>query len=324
MQSPGQTDVLEIDGWIDRSISLKLEWLNHLGSIKLKTARFLIDAAERNRAKSSTLKLIESSSGNLGLALSSICAARGYAFTCVVDPNVNRQNLLAMRALGAHVVQVDRRDRNGGYLATRIEYIKDALQRDPELVWLNQYASPSNPDAHFNTTAPEILEARPNLTHLFIGTGTTGTLMGCAKYILARRPDVEIIAVDTVGSVTFGGAPGPRYLPGLGTSRRPEIFDPPPGVELQMIHEAEAVQACRWLAKRHGVLAGASTGSVLAAVRRWRDRMGPHPRVVAVSPDGGMSYLDTLYSDEWLNKAFGDSWNVPLSSFENQPAGDIV
>ncbi|MFJ6217109.1 2,3-diaminopropionate biosynthesis protein SbnA [Streptomyces sp. NPDC092296] len=278
----------------------KVEGFNPGGSIKMKTARGLVQAAENSGADMSRARLIESTSGNLGIALAVICAANDYALTCVTDPNSNATAVAIMRALGAEVVVVRERDANGGYLGTRIAYIQQRLAAEKELYWLNQYANPGNPSAHEQATAPAILKAFRTVDHLFLGVGTGGTLMGCVDYFRRRSPQTRIVAVDTVGSVNFASEPGVRHIPGLGVSRRSPVLDSYAPDEVVMVPEWETVRECRWLARSAGLLAGGSTGTVLAAVRRQAAFIGPDETVVALAPDMGERYLNSVYDDDWV------------------------
>ncbi|MFG2531026.1 2,3-diaminopropionate biosynthesis protein SbnA [Streptomyces sp. NPDC048516] len=305
----GVTDdvFLRLDGFLPGSeVFLKLEGLNPAGSIKLKAAVGMVEDAERDGTLGSTRRLIESSSGSLGIALAMVAAGKGYSFTCVTDPNVSPQSLATMRALGAEVVQVDERDANGGFLGTRIAYIHKRLDEDPGLVWLNQYANPANPATHARTTAASILRSIGRVDQLFVGAGTTGTLMGCVSHFRAHSPRTKIVAVDAEGSVTFGDRPRPRHIPGIGTSRRPELCVPEAVDEVIHVAEPDAIRMCRRIARERGLLTGGSTGSVLAAL----DRAGPFipsgSCVVALSPDMGERYLQTIYHDEWVDRTFGD------------------
>ncbi|AJT63003.1 putative siderophore biosynthesis protein SbnA [Streptomyces lydicus] len=297
---------LDLDGFIPHiDLKLKIEGLNPAGSIKIKAAVGLIEDAERKGLLEPGGRIIESSSGNLGIALSSVSAARGYSFICVADPNTSRQSIGLMEAFGADVVVVTERDANGGYLQTRIDYIHERLREDSSLVWPNQYANPANPRAHYERTAAAIVEQGWGIDHLFIGAGTTGTLMGCTDYFREHSPNTRITGVDSVGSVTFGEPAGRRHIPGLGTSRRPEIFRPGRVDEVILIPEFEAVRMCRRLAAERGIALGGSTGSVLAAIERNTDRIEPGACVVAIAPDIGDRYLDTIYDDVWVYERFG-------------------
>ncbi|WP_047249845.1 2,3-diaminopropionate biosynthesis protein SbnA [Chromobacterium subtsugae] len=289
-------------------VHLKIEGFNPGGSIKIKTAMALIRDAEERGQLAARKKIIESSSGNLGLALSQIAAARGYDFVCVVDKNTSAQNIGMMRALGTTVVVIEQRDEHNGYLGNRLAYIRQAIARDPERIWLNQYQNPANPAVHADMTARAILNEFGSVDYLFVGAGTTGTLMGCAAFFRGHSPQTRLIAVDSVGSVTFGTPGQARYLPGLGSSVQPHFFDAAAVDRLIQIPEAETIAACRDVALRYGYLGGASTGTVLAAVRRLHAELPTDAVVVAISPDLGNGYLDTVYDDDWCDQRFGPAW----------------
>lgn len=295
---------------------LKLEGLNPAGSIKLKTAQGLIEEAESSGALRPGCRVVESSSGSLGVALAMVCAAKGYAFTCVTDPNASRQSVQTMRALGAEVMEVTDRDPNGGYLGTRIDWIRRLVVADTGCVWLNQYANPENVRVHETRTAAAILESLGAVDYLFIGAGTTGTLMGCTAHFRRYSPRTKVIAVDTVGSVTFGYPAGPRHVPGLGTSRRPEICRPDLVNDLVLVPEVEAIGTCRELAGCHGILVGGSSGSVVAAARRMAPVIPSGSVVVGISPDLGERYMETIYDDDWVAARFGP---LPTMSTAGNP-----
>lgn len=284
---------------------LKMESLNPAGSIKLKTAVGLINDLQARGLLGPDTILIESSSGNLGVALAMICAERGIPFTCVVDPNSSSHNIRMMRSYGAEVIQVEIPDANGGFLGTRIELIRQKVASDPRYVWLNQYENAANPRAHARTTARSISQHFGHVDYVFVGAGTTGTLMGCIQHFQRHHPTTRIIAVDSVGSVTFDTPASRRFIPGLGTSQRPPIFNADGIHALEMVPESHTVAMCRILARSKGLLVGGSTATVIAAVHAWRERIEPGSVVVALSPDWGERYLDTLYDDQWVEQRFG-------------------
>ncbi|HEV7823413.1 MAG TPA: 2,3-diaminopropionate biosynthesis protein SbnA [Mycobacteriales bacterium] len=298
----GMSDVfLRLPAFTGRTdVHLKLESLNPAGSIKFKPALRMVEDLETRGLLHAGRRVIESSSGNLGIALSIVARVKGYEFTCVTDPNVSPGVLATMNAYGTTVVVVTERDEQGGFLGTRLRYIEDRLGEDPRLVWPNQYANPMNTIAHYRTTAREIHRQFPDLDVLFVGAGTTGTLTGCAKYFGWHRPQVRVIAVDSVGSITFGGVPGRRHVPGLGTSRRPEIASTDNVADVVMIDERDTVRMCRLVLDRYGLLTGGSTGTVLCGVEAFADRIPAGATVVAISPDLGERYTSTLYDDDWL------------------------
>jgi cysteine synthase A len=262
---------------------LKLEGLNPAGSIKLKTAIALVERAERRGRIGPRSRLIESSSGNLGIAMSMVCASKGYPLTVVTDPNANRLSIQLIETMGAEVVEVTSRDANGGFLGTRIKYIIDRLACEPELVWLNQYDNPANPRVHQKQTARSLHKELGSIDALFVGVGTSGTAMGCVEYFRIYSPQTQIFAVDSVGSVTLGGRPGIRRIPGLGSSRTPEIFRDSGYFTKVLIQETDAINMCRQVARNHGLLIGGSTGTVLAAVAQARGALARASRVAVIS-----------------------------------------
>lgn len=286
---------------------LKYEGLNIAGSIKLKTAKYLISGLEKYQGISpSKNTIIESSSGNLGVALSIICRSKGYKFICVTDPNTLPITEQYMKAYGAEIIKVTERDQVGGFLAKRIELIHSLLKNDQNLIWTNQYASEYNIQAHYNTTAKEIYKKFPNLDYLFIGAGTTGTLVGCAKFFKKYSPNTKIVAVDNKGSVTFDFPPLPRYIPGIGTSRKPEIASTDNVYKIILVPEEETVVTCNVLLKEYGLFLGGSTGTVLFAAKEYVNLLSDkNISLVAISPDFGEKYLNTIYNAQWVEDKFG-------------------
>ena len=289
-----------------RPLFLKCEGFNFAGSIKVKPAVEMVNAAEQAGLLTSRSILVESSSGNLGVALSMIAASKGYRFLCVTDSRCNLSTRLLMKALGAEVHVITECDPECGFLGARLDYIHDLCASDDRYVWLNQYANPGNWMAHYRTTAPSIARSFPELDVLFVGAGTTGTLMGCARFFREWHRPVRIVAVDAAGSVTFGGAPGRRMIPGLGTSVRPPLLDESYVDEVILIEEADTIRACHRLA-RNGFLFGGSTGTVVSGALDWlarHDRLGL--TAVGIAPDLGERYIDTVYQANWVQGLYGE------------------
>ncbi|MER6999217.1 2,3-diaminopropionate biosynthesis protein SbnA [Streptomyces sp. NPDC000410] len=288
------------------SLFLKCEGFNFAGSIKLKAATEMVEAAERNRVLTPDSILVESSSGNLGVALSMIAASKGYRFLCVTDSRCNLSTRLMMEALGSRVHIIAGHEAHGSFLGARIDYVRSLCASDERYVWLSQYTNPANWQAHYRTTAPAIARQFPRLDVLFVGAGTAGTLMGCARWFREWHRPVRIVALDAVGSVSFGGPPGRRMIPGLGMSIRPPLLDESFVDEVIRVEEADTIRACHRLARR-GFLFGGSTGTVVSGAMGWLDQ---HDRrgltAVAIAPDLGERYLDTIYQANWLKDLYGD------------------
>ena len=265
----------------------------------------MVKSAERARMLTPRSILVESSSGNLGVALSMIAASKDYRFLCVTDSRCNLSTRLLMEALGSQVHVITEPDANGGLLGARIEYVRALCASDDRYVWLNQYTNQGNWKAHYRTTAPAIARQFPQLDVLFVGAGTTGTLMGCARYFREWHRPVLVVAVDSVGSVTFGGAAGRRMIPGLGTSVRPPLLEEPYVDDVVRVEEADTIRACHRLARR-GFLFGGSTGTVVSGAMDWLSRHDASGlTAVAIAPDLGERYLDTIYQTNWVEAIYG-------------------
>ncbi|MEU0953268.1 pyridoxal-phosphate dependent enzyme [Streptomyces niveus] len=304
---------------------LKLEGFNITGSIKLKSALFMVDLLEQEgRLFPNRSTIVESSSGNLGVALALICRMRGYGFICVTDPNASPANLRAIRAYGGRIEPVTEKDPQGGYLQTRLDLVRDLLAERPERIWLNQYANQANVEAHARWTAEEILRAVPDVSHLYVGTGTTGTMMGIARRFAELAPKTELVAVEPEGSVTFGtGPPARRILPGVGTSRRPEIADADRVHRIVHVAEADAVRRCYEVLNDRGLLVGCSTGHVLHAMAEDAEIFSEGSVIVGVSADLGDKYLDTLYDEDWLADHFPGLGDGPGTTTRGGPGAPL-
>jgi N-(2-amino-2-carboxyethyl)-L-glutamate synthase len=282
-------------------VFLKLEGFNITGSIKIKTAIGLVEELEqRGVARPNETVLVESSSGNLGLALSLVCAIKGYKFICVTDPNANRAAIRGMELYGAQIIVVEDRDPAGGYLGSRLKKIDQLLQSDPNAVWLDQYANIANKNVHAEQTANEIAREFDKVDWVFIGTGTTGTLAGISERLRQEFAGIKVVAVEPVGSVTFGGAPGKRSIPGIGSSVRPKLADLAKPDRIVAVNEKKTVEACLSFVRNYQLLVGGSTGTVLAAVKELAPEFRRGDRIVAISADLGDKYLDTIYDPAWV------------------------
>ncbi|MFF2993516.1 2,3-diaminopropionate biosynthesis protein SbnA [Streptomyces sp. NPDC057950] len=298
---------VDLQSIFGRSLYLKCEGFNFAGSIKLKAANEMVESAEREGVLKPDSILVESSSGNLGVALSMIAASKGYQFLCVTDARCNLSTRLLMEALGSEVHVISELDANAGFLGARIDYVRALCASDDRYVWLSQYTNPGNWQAHYRTTAPEIASHFPGLDVLFVGAGTTGTLMGCARYFRKWHRAVRIVAVDSVGSVAFGGEPGRRMIPGLGMSMRPPLLDESFVDEVIRVEEADTIRTCHRLARR-GFLFGGSTGTVVSGAMDWLNRQDASGvTAVAIAPDLGERYLDTIYQTNWLQDLYGEN-----------------
>jgi cysteine synthase A len=203
--------------------------------------------------------------------------------------------------LGAQVELVDEPDDQGGYLKSRIRRVQELLQLLPNSLWVNQYANQLNWQAHYYGTGGEILaDLDGPLDCLIVAVSTTGTVLGVARRLRQEFPDLRVIAVDALGSIIFGAPAGPRKLPGIGSSRVPELLNKDEIDEVVYASDWESVQGCRALVAAEGILAGASSGSVIAAIGKLLPSFSRPYRVLTIFPDHGDRYLNMVYDDEWV------------------------
>jgi cysteine synthase A len=285
----------------------KLESANPGGSAKDRpAARMIADALADGRiAPGGTV--VESSSGNMGVGLAQACRYHGLRLICVVDTRAHDANLQAMRALGADIRVVGEPDPDTGDLLTaRVKLVADLVAALPGAYWPDQYSNPSNPAAHAAGTMREIDDALAgDLDYLFVATSTTGTLRGCADLLRERDRATRIVAVDAVGSALFGGARGPRELPGFGAGMETVLSRGAAYDELVRVSDLECVVGCRRLAAQEAILAGASSGGVVSAFLRLAPEMLPGTRCALIFPDGGAGYFGTVFDDGWVERELG-------------------
>jgi cysteine synthase A len=285
----------------------KLEALNPGGSTKDRPAATIIEHGLETGAIRSGTVVIESSSGNMGIGLAQACAYHGLRFICVVDPKVTTQNIRLLQAYGAeidHVVEPD--PGTGDFLQARIERVQTLLRLTPNSFWPNQYANVFNPRAHYQTMREIVQTLDGKVDYLFCAASTCGTLRGCAEYVRAEGLQTKIFAVDAVGSVIFGGPNLKRLIPGHGAAIRPELYQPGLSHRCVRVTDLDCIAGCRRLIRKEAILAGGSSGAVLMAIDQVKDSIAPDTTCVAIFPDRGERYLDTIYSDAWVVEHFGE------------------
>src|SRR6266545_3620102 len=238
----------------------KLEYVNPVGSIKDRPALWILKrAAERGEIGEETT-VVESSSGNFASALAAYTRLVGLKFIPVIDPNISGTYESLLRRLCPKVVKVEERDDTGGFLMTRLEMVKRLCTTVPNAYWPNQYGNPDAVEAHYQLTAGEICAEFESLDYVFIGVSTAGTIAGVSRRLKEHYPNVQIIAVDTKGSVIFGDEPRKRHIPGVGSSIVPPLLAQARIDDVVLIPERETVAACRELLAAHGLFVGGSSG----------------------------------------------------------------
>jgi N-(2-amino-2-carboxyethyl)-L-glutamate synthase len=284
----------------------KLEMLNPGGSIKDRTAISILEhGLDSGEIKDGTV-VVESTSGNMGIGLAQACLQLGLRFVCVVDPKTTQQNIRILEAYGAELDCVEEPDpETGEYLQARLNRVKYQLRNIDNSFWPNQYANPYNPKAHGRTMHEIVTQLHGKLDYLFCATSTCGTMRGCAEYVRENRLHTKIMAVDAVGSVIFGGPRKKRLIPGHGAAVTPPLFVPDLAHRAIHVTDIDCVVGCRRLARKEAILAGGSSGAVIMAVEQIQHTIEPGANCVVILPDRGERYLDTIYSNEWVEKHFG-------------------
>jgi 2,3-diaminopropionate biosynthesis protein SbnA len=293
----------------DIAVWAKLESANPGGSAKDRPAAEMLRDALAQGLIGPGSTVIESSSGNMGVGLAQACRYYGMQLICVVDARAHDTNIRMMRALGADVRVVTEPDpETGDLLVARLRLVADLLTRTPGSFWPNQYANSSNPAAHAFGTMREIDEAlEGDVDYVFVATSTTGTLRGCADYVREHERATRIVAVDAVGSALFGGVHGRRLLPGFGAGVETTLSRGAHYDVLTRVSDLDCVIGCRRLAEREAILAGASAGGVVSALRSLSADMPAGSRCAAIFHDGGSGYLGTVYDDSWVERELGCS-----------------
>jgi len=301
----GRTPLVDLERYLagPRTVWAKLEGCNPGGSAKARSAaRIIADAVSSGKVGPGTT-VIESTSGNMGVGLAQACVYYGLKLICVADSRSNPMTTGTMRALGADVRVVDQPAPGSDLLQARLDLVERLLREIPDSFWPNQYANESNQAAHADGTMREIDEALDGRVDcVLVAAGTAGTVRGCLDYVRREGRPTRVVAVDARGSVLFGGERGARTLPGMGAGRRSGIVESTTPDQVVMVDEIECVIGCRRLAAREGILAGASSGGVLAALDRLSGSIDRDARCVVILADSGQAYLDTVYNDDWVDR----------------------
>lgn len=283
----------------------KLEAFNPGGSIKDRIAVALIEAAERDGRLRPGGTIVEPTSGNTGTGLAIVARLKGYRVVAVMPDKMSREKIDLLRAYGAEVVVAPTDvapDSPQSYYR-----VADRLTREiPGAFQPNQYHNQANPQAHYDSTGPELWDQTAGrITHLVVGVGTGGTVTGTARYLRERRPDLVVVGADPKGSIYSGGDDGvhPYLVEGVGEDFWPETFDPAQVDRWVTVSDRDAFLTTRRLAQAEGILAGGSGGLALhAALQVAAEVDDPEALVVVIVPDGGRSYLSKIYSDSWMRQ----------------------
>ena len=277
---------------LNAKILAKLEYFNPAGSVKDRVARAMIDDAEAKGILTPDSVIIEPTSGNTGIGLASVAAARGYRIIIVMPETMSVERRQIMRAYGAELVLSEGSKGMKGAIAKADELAKEI----PNSFIPGQFVNPANPKAHYETTGPEIYRDTDGDVDIFVaGVGTGGTLTGVGRYLKEKKPDVKIVAVEPKSSAVLStGVAGPHKIQGIGAGFVPDILDTKIYDEIIPVENEDAFRLGREIGKREGVLVGISSGAALwAAVELAKRPENAGKNIVVLLPDTGDRYLST-------------------------------
>lgn len=297
----GKTPLLKLQRYMDANaceadILAKLEYQNPSGSVKDRVAIRMIDEAEKSGILHKGDVIIEPTSGNTGIGLACVAAARGYHLIITMPETMSVERRRLLSAYGAELV-----------LTPASKGMKGSIRKANELAEQlhafvpSQFSNPYNPKSHYETTGPEIWADTDGKIDVFVaGVGTGGTISGTGRYLKEKNPNIQIVAVEPAGSpVLSDGIPGRHKIQGIGAGFIPETLDMEIYDEILTVTDDDAYQACRELARREGVLCGISSGAALSAAKELAVKPAYQGKtIVALFPDGGERYLSSGVFDE--------------------------
>ena len=293
----GNTPLLEVKNLereekLKAKVLVKLEYFNPAGSVKDRVALNMIEDAEKKGRIRPGATIIEPTSGNTGIGLAAVAAARGYKAIFVMPETMSIERRKLLLGYGAQIVLTE----GSKGMSGAIEKAAELEKKTENAIVLGQFVNEANPEAHYRTTGPEIWKDTDGKEDIFIaGAGTGGTVTGVGRYLKEKNPDVEVIAVEPSGSpVLSGGKAGPHGLQGIGAGFIPQILDTGIYDKVNPVKEEEAYAAARLLAAREGILVGITSGAALyTALQEARKMENEEKVIVALLPDTGERYLST-------------------------------
>jgi len=271
----------------------KIEGRNPSYSVKCRIGASMIWDAEQRGVISDGAKIVEPTSGNTGIALAFVCAARGYDLTLTMPETMSMERRNMLKAFGAHLILTPGEKGMPGAIAEA-----EKIAEDPEFFIPQQFKNPANPDIHFKTTGPEIWDDTDGTIDVFVsGVGTGGTITGVSKYIKNEKGKaIESVAIEPAHSpILSGGDPGPHKIQGIGAGFKPDILDMSVVDKIELITNDEAFEMARRLTKEEGIISGISSGAAAAvALRLAADDEYEGKTIVTILPDSGERYLSTV------------------------------
>ncbi|HWB78957.1 MAG TPA: pyridoxal-phosphate dependent enzyme [Nannocystaceae bacterium] len=309
-EAVGRTPIVRLNRiaeHVESSIYVKLEYLNPAGSMKDRVALNIIGDAERRGMLGPGGTIVEATSGNTGAGLAMVAATRGYKCIFVMPDKMSKEKIDALRAYGAKVVicptAVEPSDPRSYYSTAR-----RIVEETPGAFYSNQYHNPANPEAHFNSTAPEIWDQTGGQFDVFCaGMGTGGTLSGCGRYFKQKNPGMKVIGVDPIGSLYYEYVktgrltkPFSYYVEGIGEDFLPSTMNLDLLDEVIQVDDKECFAMTRDLARREGIFCGGSGGAAVVGAIKYAQSLAQPKNIVVLLPDSAQKYLSKIFNDDWM------------------------
>lgn len=299
-QAVGQTPLVRLNRLTEglaANVAVKIEFYNPANSVKDRIGVAIVDAAEKAGKLRPGGTIVEGTSGNTGIALAMVGAARGYRVVLTMPETMSNERRVMLRAYGAEIVLTPGADGMRG----AVDKAAQIVEETDNAILAQQFANPANVDIHYNTTGPEIWDATEGKVDVLVsGIGTGGTLTGAGRYLKEQNPEVKVVAVEPADSpILSGGKPGPHKIQGIGANFVPEVLDTELYSSVYAATLEESVQNSRLLGAKEGILGGISSGAAIAAALDEASKEENAGKlIVAVIPDFGERYISTvLYED---------------------------
>ena len=299
-QAVGRTPLVRLNSLtkdLPGDVAVKVEFYNPANSVKDRIGVAIVDAAERSGKLAPGGTIVEGTSGNTGIALAMVGAARGYRVILTMPETMSTERRVMLKAFGAEIVLTPGADGMRGAL----ERAQEIVRSTPNSIWAQQFANQANIQAHYTGTGPEIWDASEGAVDVFIaGVGTGGTITGAGRYLREQKPDVKLIAVEPADSpILSGGQAGPHKIQGIGANFVPEILDTDLYDEVYPATFEESIETARRLGTEEGILGGISTGAIISAALKEAAKPESEGKlIVAIVCDFGERYISTaLFED---------------------------
>lgn len=288
----GHTPIVElarVNQEITSKIYAKLEYYNPAGSVKDRVGKYMIADAEAKGLLKPGATIVEATAGNTGLGIAFAALEKGYRVIFVVPTKFSIEKQQLMMALGAEIINTPREDGMLGAAAKA----EELLNTIPDAIALRQFKNQSNPQAHYETTGPEIYEdMKGDIDYIVLGAGSGGTLTGIVRYLKEKNPNIKAVLADPVGSTIGGGEHADYNIEGIGNDFIAETLDISLVDEVIKVNDDEAFDGARQLARKEGIIAGSSSGAAYAAARKLANKV-TNVNIVIVLPDRGDRYFST-------------------------------